>query len=167
MVGIGLAVAILVAALDQLVKLGIVALFADRPPGYAIDLSPFFDLQMNRNSGITWGLFNNGATANALIFSALAAAVVMVLINWLRRVDTRFLAIAIGFIIGGAAGNVIDRLMDGSVVDFLDFHLGAWHFPPTFNIADSAIFLGVVAMLLDGLVFRRSPRQAKEPGDLA
>ncbi len=79
MVGLGLAVAILIAALDQLVKLGIVALFADRPPGYAIDLTPFFDLQMNRNTGITWGMFNNGSTANALLFSALAAVVVVVL----------------------------------------------------------------------------------------
>jgi signal peptidase II len=166
MVGRGVIVAIVVAIADQLSKLGIVALFADRPPGATIRLTPFFNLLLTHNAGITFGMFNNGEAANALIFSGLALIVVLVLINWLRRVETLFLAVSIGLIIGGAAGNVMDRLMEGSVVDFLDFHLGSWHWP-AFNVADSAICLGVIAMLLEGLVFRHPKPQAKGPGDLA
>ncbi|HEY1795111.1 MAG TPA: signal peptidase II [Stellaceae bacterium] len=162
----GLIVAILVAVADQLAKLGIVALFADKPLGTTISVAPFFNLLLTHNAGITFGMFNNGATANALIFSGLALIVVIVLINWLRRVETVFLAVSIGLIIGGAAGNVTDRLLEGSVVDFLDFHLGSWHWP-AFNVADSAICLGVIAMLLEGLVFRHPRPQEKRPEDLA
>jgi signal peptidase II len=64
------------------------------------------------------------------------------------------LAVAIGLIIGGAIGNVIDRIRLGAVVDFLDFHIGTWHWP-AFNVADSAICIGVAVMLLDGLLLRR------------
>ena len=73
---------------------------------------------------------------------------------WLSRVTSPFLGVAIGLIIGGAIGNVIDRIRLGAVVDFLDFHLGTLHWP-AFNIADSAICIGVGAMLLDGLLLRR------------
>jgi len=162
----GLIVAILVALCDQLSKLGIEHLFGDRPPGDVIQLTPFFDLVKTYNAGITFGMFNNGSAANAMIFSGLALVVVIVLINWLRRVENWFLAVSIGLIIGGAAGNVLDRVFKGSVVDFLDFHVGSWHWP-AFNVADSAICLGVIAMLLEGLVFRHPGPQAKEPGDLA
>ena len=166
MVKRGLIVAVLVALADQLAKLGIAALFAARPFGSTIRLTPFFNLLLTHNAGITFGMFNNGETANALIFSGLALIVVLVLVNWLRRVETLFLAVSIGLIIGGAAGNVIDRLLEGSVVDFLDFHAGSWHWP-AFNVADSAICLGVVAMLLEGFVFRHPKPQTKGPGDLA
>jgi len=77
-----------------------------------------------------------------------------VLIYWLSRVESSLLAVAIGLVIGGAIGNVIDRLRFGAVVDFLDFHVGSWHWP-AFNIADSAICVGVAVMLLDGLLLRR------------
>src|SRR5271155_211354 len=89
-----------------------------------------------------------------MLARGLAAAIVAVLINWLSRAASPFLAVAIGLIIGGAVGNVIDRLRLGAVVDFLDFHLGGAHWP-AFNLADSAICIGVAAMLLDGLLPRR------------
>lgn len=166
MIGRGLIVALLVAGCDQLVKTGVVALFAGGPPGRVIALTPFFNLLLTRNSGITFGLFNNDAAANSLLFSLAAIGVMGVLVWWLSRVETGFLAIAIGAIIGGAAGNVIDRLLDGSVVDFLDFHVGTWHWP-AFNIADSAICLGVMAMLLEGFLMRRTAPEANGPGDIA
>jgi len=77
-----------------------------------------------------------------------------VLIYWLSRVGSPLLATAIGLIIGGAIGNVVDRVRLGAVVDFLDFHVGRWHWP-AFNVADSAICVGVAVMLLDGLLLRR------------
>ena len=91
---------------------------------------------------------------NALLFSVVAAAIVTVLTYWLSRVESPLLAGAISLIIGGAVGNVIDRIRFGAVVDFLDFHIGSWHWP-AFNIADSAICVGVAVMLLDGLLLRR------------
>ena len=91
---------------------------------------------------------------NVLLFPLLAAVIVTMLILWLKRIESSFLAVAIGLVIGGAVGNVIDRLRLGAVVDFLDFYVGAWHWP-AFNVADSAICLGVAAMLLDGLLLRR------------
>ena len=89
-----------------------------------------------------------------MLFSLVAAAIVTVLIYWLSRAESSLLAVAIGLIIGGAIGNVIDRIRFGAVVDFLDFHVGTWHWP-AFNIADSAICVGVAVMLLDGLLLRR------------
>src|SRR6516162_8866871 len=78
----------------------------------------------------------------------------IVLTYWLSRVESPLLAVAIGLVIGGAIGNVIDRICFGAVVDFLDFHVGSWHWP-AFNVADSAICVGVAVMLLDGLLLRR------------
>ena len=103
---------------------------------------------------MSFGLFNHGAGLNVLLFSLIAAAIVAVLVYWLSRVDSPFLGVAIGLVVGGAIGNVIDRIRLGAVVDFLDFYVGSWHWP-AFNVADSAICVGVAAMLLDGLLLRR------------
>ena len=151
----GLAVAISVVFLDQLSKLGVLALFTGRAFGDRIwNLTSFFDLVLTFNHGMSFGLFNNGAGLNAVLFSLMAAVIVAVLLWWLARVEHPVLAVAIGMIVGGAAGNVVDRLRFGGVVDFLYFHVGAWYWP-AFNLADSAICLGVGAMLLDGLLLHR------------
>jgi signal peptidase II len=150
----GLATAVVVAILDQLSKAAVLAHFAGRPFGDRETVTSFFNLVLTYNRGISFGLFNAGAGVNALVFSVVAAAIVVVLIFWLSRAGSPFLAVAIGLIIGGAVGNVIDRLRLGAVVDFLDFHVGSLHWP-AFNVADSAICIGVAAMLLDGLLLRR------------
>ena len=150
----GLATAIVVAILDQLSKAAVLAFFAGRGFGERETVTSFFNLSLTYNRGISFGLFNGAAGMGALVFSLAAAAIVAVLIYWLSRVSSPFLAVAIGLIIGGAVGNVIDRLRLGAVVDFLDFHLGYLHWP-AFNLADSAICVGVAAMLLDGLLLRR------------
>ncbi len=120
-------------------------------------VTPFFNLVLTYNRGMSFGLFNtagSGGGVNALVFSLVAAAIVAGLAWWLSRVRSPFLAVAIGLIIGGAVGNVADRVRLGAVVDFLDFHVGSWHWP-AFNLADSAICIGVAAMLLDGLLLHR------------
>ena len=150
----GLATAVAVTIIDQLTKAAVLNHFAGRFPGDREVVTSFFNLALTYNRGISFGLFNEGAGLNALIFSLAAAAIVGVLVFWLSRVTSPFLGIAIGLIIGGAIGNVIDRIRLGAVVDFLDFHLGTLHWP-AFNIADSAICIGVGAMLLDGLLLRR------------
>lgn len=150
----GLATALIVVVLDQLSKAAVLAMFAGRILGDREMVTSFFNLALTYNRGISFGLLNGGASINALVFSLAATAIVAVLIYWLRRASSPFLAIAIGMIIGGAVGNVIDRLRLGAVVDFLDFHFDALHWP-AFNLADSAICVGVAAMLLDGLLLRR------------
>jgi signal peptidase II len=151
----GLSVAVAVVFFDQLSKLGVLVLFAGRALHEPIwSLTPFFDLVLTFNRGMSFGLFNNGAGLNALLFSLAAGVIVAVLLWWLSRVEHPFLAVAIGMIVGGAIGNVVDRLRFGAVVDFLYFHVGSWYWP-AFNLADSAICLGVAGMLLDGLLLHR------------
>jgi signal peptidase II len=103
---------------------------------------------------MSFGLFNGETGPNTVVFTALAAVIVLGLIAWLRRVQGALLRLAIGLVIGGAIGNVADRLHRGAVVDFLDFHLGAWHWF-AFNLADSAICVGVATLVIDGLIGRR------------
>jgi signal peptidase II len=150
----GLATAMAVVVLDQLSKAGVREYFAGHPAGEHENVTPFFNIVLIHNRGMSFGLFNSSGGLNALLFSLVAAAIVTVLIYWLSRVDSSLLAVAIGLIIGGAVGNVIDRVRLGAVVDFLDFHVGLWHWP-AFNVADSAICIGVAVMLLDGLLLRR------------
>ena len=157
MLGRGLLAAALVAALDQIGKAWILGFFAADAAGTQVAVTPFFNLVLTWNRGMSFGLFNNAAALNTVVFTALAAIIVTGLIVWLRRVDQLLLAVAIGLVIGGAVGNVIDRLWRGAVVDFLDFHLAGWHFY-VFNLADAAISVGVGLMLLDSLlVQRRAP----------
>ena len=150
----GLATAVVVAVLDQLTKAAVLHHFAEGNLGDRETITPFFNLALTYNRGISFGLFNGAAGINALVFSAAAAIIVAVLVYWLSRASSPLLAVAIGLIIGGAVGNVIDRLRLGAVVDFLDFHIGTLHWP-AFNFADSAICIGVAVMLVDSLVLRR------------
>jgi signal peptidase II len=150
----GLAAAIVVLVLDQLSKVAVRDFFAGDVAVAHKQVAPFFNIVLTYNRGMSFGFFNSGGGLNALLFSLVAAAVVMVLIFWLSRVESPLLAVAIGLIIGGAVGNVIDRIRLGAVVDFLDFHVGSWHWP-AFNVGDSAICIGVAMILLDGLLLRR------------
>jgi signal peptidase II len=151
-IGLGLALAAIVVVLDQLSKLWIVdRLAASRS---SLHITGFFDIVLVRNRGVSFGLFDNDAAINGIAFSLLAAVIVAVLLVWLWRASGMLLPAAIGLVVGGAIGNVIDRLRLGSVVDFLDFYLGAWHWP-AFNLADAAICIGVGLMVIDGLLGRR------------
>jgi signal peptidase II len=153
----GLAAALVVLVLDQASKLAVLRLLGgENVPRY--EVLPIFELRLTLNRGITFGLFNNDDTANSLIFSGLALAIVIVLVVALTRVRAWHNALALGMIIGGATGNLADRLRLDGVVDFLYFHLGAWGFY-IFNIGDSAISIGVGLLLLDSLLIRaESPK---------
>jgi signal peptidase II len=169
MLALGLAVAALAALLDQASKLWVLHYFGEAGcANHLVPVTSFFDFVLTCNRGISFGFFNQPGQPGLgfLIFAVFATAVVVALAVWLYRVRSAFLAVAIGLIIGGAIGNVIDRLRLGGVVDFLYFHAGAWYWP-AFNFADSAICLGVAAMLLDGLLSRRVAPQAKGREDLS
>src|SRR6266851_5588720 len=146
----GLAVAVVVAVLDQLSKAAVLGFFSGQAFGAHQRITPFFNLVLTYNRGMSFGLFNNGAGVNALLFSFFAAVIVAVLVFWLNRVESPFLAVALGLVIGGAIGNVIERIRFGAVGDFLYFFIGAWDWPAV-NGGDIANCVGVAAMLLDGL----------------
>jgi signal peptidase II len=155
----GLIVALIVLVADQVTKHLILTHLAPLPPDMRyMTFLPFMDFVLVANHGVTFGMFNNGGTANAVIFAILASAIVIGLVIWLRRVARWYVAIAIGMIVGGAIGNMVDRLRLGAVVDFIDFFIGSWHWY-TFNVADAGICVGVCILLLDSLAGRaESPK---------
>jgi lipoprotein signal peptidase len=104
---------------------------------------------------VTFGLLNGAGSWGYLALAAVALAVVIALGVWLRRAESAVVAVALGAIAGRAIGNVIDRLRFGAVVDFIDAHIGDWHWY-VFNIADSAIVCGVIALILESWL--RHPR---------
>jgi len=143
----GFALAVVVIAVDQISKWRLLDYFqhstAKSPPSVAV--TDFFNLVLVWNRGVSFGMFNNAA-AMPIILVALALLLVAFVAHWLLRTETPLEAAAFGLIIGGAIGNVIDRLHHGAVVDFLDFHLAAQHWP-AFNVADSAIVIGAGLIL--------------------
>lgn len=147
----GILIAVAVAILDQVAKWGIVSHFASQPESAReITVTGFFNLVLTMNRGISFGIFND-PDMGEIILVVVAAVIVVGLLVWLRRVKSYLLTLAIGFIIGGATGNALDRVLRGAVVDFLDFHVGQWH-PFAFNLADAAISVGVALLVLDGLL---------------
>ena len=169
----GLAVAAAVAVADQLSKAWVLGRFPDTQLSACsvapehVPVTGFFNLVLTCNRGMSFGLFNNDATLNAAIFTVIAAVIVGGLLVWLRRAQEPLIGVAIGLVIGGAVGNVVDRLWRGAVVDFLDFHwtgLRACRWPIlswngchwyAFNLADAAICIGVGLMVIDSLLGRR------------
>ena len=144
----GLGIAAGAAALDQLCKWLMLDVWD--LSGGPVEVTPFFNLVMVFNRGVSFGLLQSDSPAMPWILSAVSGAIVVALVLWLRRADGRRLAAAIGLVIGGALSNVFDRLRFGAVADFFDLHLGSYHWP-AFNIADSAIVVGVAILFLDGL----------------
>lgn len=118
------------------------------------DIFSFFSLTYVNNNGISFGMFNEIKNARE-IFTFLQGSIALMLIFWLWKCRNKHLAIAIGLIIGGAFGNVIDRFLNGGVTDFLDFHIGSYHWP-AFNVADSIIFIGVAIILFDEFFIKKS-----------
>jgi signal peptidase II len=119
----------------------------------SIPITSFFSLTMVWNAGISFGLLAGGGALLLTVASLIIAAFFAV---WMWRSHERFEIIALAMIIGGALGNVIDRVRFGAVVDFLLFYWGNWQFP-AFNVADSAISVGVAALLIHGLLFAKKP----------
>jgi signal peptidase II len=117
-----------------------------------IPLLPHFNLTLAYNEGAAFSFLSDQGGWQRWFFSGLAAVVSLVLVVWLGRLrDERWLAASLSLIVGGAVGNLVDRLLFGHVIDFLDFYYGQWHWP-AFNLADSAIFLGVLLMLVDSFL---------------
>lgn len=145
---LALSLAAVAILLDQISKWIIVEQVMQPPR--VIPVTDFFNLVFTFNRGVSFGLLSSDSPWAPWLLSAFAVAVSIGLLIWLRSLGSRFAAVGIGLIVGGAIGNVIDRLRFGAVVDFLDFHVAGWHWP-AFNVADSAITVGVIMIVLQGL----------------
>src|SRR3954451_19840341 len=150
MIRLGLIIALIVAILDQASKWWMLEGVGMAANPRVIEVNPYFNLVMAWNRGVSFSLFWHEAEFMPYVLSAVALGIVGFLLSWLRKADRPFLAMCIGMVIGGALGNVIDRLRFGAVTDFLDFHVLGYHWP-AFNIADSGISVGVILIVLDSL----------------
>lgn len=166
MLRFGLILSAIVFVADQLSKWVILGVLKFSPPGCLeagvncrfIEISPIFDLRMVWNRGISFGLFraDNDFARWGLVAGMLLIAGVFA--SWLRTAERRLTAVSLGLVIGGALGNVIDRIRHGAVADFLDF--SGLYFPFVFNVADAAITVGAILLAVDMLFFTES-----EPGE--
>jgi signal peptidase II len=148
-----LALSGLVIGLDQLSKAWIAASFR---LGESLPLTAFFDLVFVFNAGAAFSFLRDAGGWQKWFFVVLALAISSWLVVMLRqRARERLQPLALALILGGALGNVVDRLRFGAVVDFLDFHWAGYHFP-AFNLADSAISVGVALMLWHELFVKES-----------
>jgi signal peptidase II len=147
----GFGLALVIGAADQLTKAW--ALDNWFFPSRSMEVTPFLNMVAVWNSGVSFGLLAGYSEMMPYILAVFASAVALGMAIWLTRARTRLLATGLGLVIGGAVGNIIDRIRFHAVVDFIDVHVAGYHWP-AFNLADSAITVGVALLLLDSFVRR-------------
>lgn len=165
MLRFGLTISAIVFVVDQIAKWIVLGPMDFSPVGCLqggygcrfIELTPFFDLQMVWNRGVSFGLLRANEDLARWGLVALSFVISGVFFWWLRGADRKLTAVALGLVIGGALGNVVDRIRFGAVADFLDFN-GLW-FPWVFNVADAAITVGAIILAVDMVFFTET-----EPG---
>lgn len=151
---LGIVIAITVTFLDLLSKHLIFSILDSQGSiNPEVEVFSFFSLVKVWNRGVSFGMFNSLENSQ-IIFACLQGSIGFALFFWLYRNQKLHFAVALGLIIGGAFGNVFDRIKNGAVADFLDFHIVGYHWP-AFNLADSCVFIGVAILLLDDLLWSK------------
>jgi signal peptidase II len=162
---LGLITAVVIGALDQAVKFWLMVVFQIGDRG-VVHLTPFLDLVLTWNRGISYGLFQQEGDLGRYVLLALVIGAVIALCIWLASAESRLMAVSLGLIIGGAVGNAIDRLHWPGVMDFVLFHITTPTFNFTwyvFNLADAAIVAGVAGLLYESLVGGGVPQKRPDP----
>lgn len=149
-----LVIALVVIVADQLTKFAATVGLAHGP----VEVLPFLNFALVHNSGAAFGFLSTAGGWQKFFFVGIAALATIVIVVMLRKVPRRdwFMQISLSLILGGAIGNLVDRLIHGYVIDFIDFYIGSWHFW-TFNVADAAISIGAVMLAMDA--FNLRPRR--------
>ncbi len=143
-----LALSMVIVFVDQLSKqIAVNLLFV---PPKVVEVTSFFNFVPVRNMGISFGLFSGDAQTSRWILVLVAVVIIIALFVWMSRVASGFVISGLALVVGGAISNVLDRVISGAVIDFLDFHFFGVHWP-AFNLADTAIVIGVAILLYDGL----------------
>lgn len=147
-----------VVVLDQVTKFAVASTFTLHEQ---LPLTPWFNLTLAHNPGAAFSFLSDASGWQRWFFTAIALAVSIAIVVWMKRLpaNDRWMAIALALILGGALGNVWDRITLGYVIDFLDFYVGQWHWP-AFNVADSAITIGAIMLAIDAFFFAK-PKDAE------
>lgn len=155
-----LALSLIIILLDQLTKYIAVDII---PLHQSIEVFPFFNWTLMYNEGAAFSFLSDQGGWQRWFFIILSSIVTTVLVIWLLRLlnDERSIAISLSLIIGGAVGNLIDRILLGHVVDFIHLHYESYYWP-AFNVADSAITVGVTIMIVDSLFFAQKREDQRE-----
>jgi signal peptidase II len=160
MLGLGIAVGVLV--LDQAVKWIVTYILQLRQRGpEGVDLLPFFKLTWTENHGVSMGLLTADSNVERWLLVAMTGAISIFVFAWLWREKRRDDAIALSLVLGGALGNILDRVRLGYVVDYADLHFGNIHPFLVFNVGDAAITIGVLLLLVRALL-TRDPKPSSE-----
>ena len=152
---LGFAVALVVFALDQLAKWLVTGPLAVNQMGDQLYLLPIFNFTYTENNGISLGLLNATTEIGRWMLVALTSAIAIGVAIWIGREKSRIDQIALGMVLGGALGNILDRVRHGYVVDFADLHFGNFRPFLVFNVGDAAISIAVVILLLRAFLTRK------------
>lgn len=146
-----LVIALVVIVVDQLTKFAATAGLAQGP----MEILPFLNFALVHNTGAAFGFLSTAGGWQKFFFIGIAALATTVIVVMLRKTPRQdwFMQLSLSLILGGALGNLVDRLIHGHVIDFIDFYIGTWHFW-TFNVADAAISIGAVMLVMDAFNWR-------------
>lgn len=128
--------------------------------GENIPFGDYFNLVKVWNTGVSFSMFNNHGDLGRIVLCVLSLAVCAFLLYWMLKEKNTLKVVSLGLIIGGALGNVIDRVRFGAVLDFLDFHLDSYHWP-AFNLADSFICVGAAVLILMEFLHKQKKEEEK------
>ena len=161
---LGFVVALVIFALDQLAKWFVTGPLELRAVG-EVYLLPIFQFTYTENNGISLGLLNATNPVGRWMLVGLTSAIAIGVAYWIGREKARFDQAALGLVLGGALGNILDRVRFGYVVDFADLHFGTFRPFLVFNVGDAAISIGVVILLLRAFVTRKEQGEGDKPGE--
>ncbi len=147
---LGFIIALTALLIDQLSKWFVQGLFEHTTN--SIGFGNFFNLVEAWNTGVSFSMFNDKGPIGVIILSTFAIGVIVFLCFWLRKEKNKAVQISLGLIIGGALGNVVDRIRFGAVYDFLDFYYKTWHWP-AFNMADTFICVGAFIIIIHSVIY--------------
>ena len=159
---VGLTIAALIFLADQFTKWLVAGPVGLTQEGRTIDLLPFFDLTRVHNHGISLGLLTAGSDGARWLLVAFTAVIALVVGWWMWREEKRGDQIALGMVLGGALGNIVDRSRLGYVFDFADLHIGDFRPFLVFNVADAAISIGVAILILRAFLIKDRPEEKPE-----
>src|SRR4051794_14844161 len=162
---LGVAIALLVFFLDQLAKAIVTGPLSLNQIGDQLVLLPIFNFTYTQNEGISLGLLNAANPAGRWVLVGLTSAIALGVAVWIGREKHRVEQAALGMVLGGALGNILDRVRFGYVVDFADLHFGDFRPFLVFNVGDAAISIAVVILLLRAFLTRKDHAEGSDPGE--
>ena len=163
---LGFSVALLVVAIDQLVKWTVTHPLGINQIGDQLVLLPIFNFTYTENQGISLGLLNATNPVGRWMLVGVTAAIAVAVAVWIGREKNRIDQAALGMVLGGALGNILDRARHGYVVDFADLHFGEWRPFLIFNLGDAAISIAVVILLLRAFLSRKDQAKGSSPKEI-